>query len=241
MPLSIVEQVLTSVFKNKNITQVDFCWLTGEPLVMGIDYYESIISLCDNLKPNTVITSFTIQTNGTLINDRWVSFFKKHNFVVGVSIDGPKEIHDSQRNNKQGKGSFEKTLNGINLLTEGGIGGGALCVITKKTLDYPADILFNFFHERKIAWSYLIEARIGENFLSKNSLSRNDIPRLRIFLNRLINLWEKHPGSFIRDFDFLSKKLMMDLSSPEVTFNNLGCLDILMSPQKVISIGVILN
>jgi len=226
MPLPIVEQTLKNVYRNPNVEQVDFCWLTGEPLVMGLDYYKSVISLCNELKPKNMTTSFSLQTNGTLINDEWANFFKENDFVIGVSVDGPKPLHDKQRANKTGKSTFDNTIRGIDILIKHEVKGGALCVITKNTLELSADELFFFFHERKISWSYLIEARIGENACSENSLSSTDKPRLRNYLNRLMELWSNYPHSFIKDFDFLSKKLF-GMSDYEVDYNNLGCLDIL--------------
>lgn len=226
MLLSIVERTLKNLYSNPNITHIDFCWLTGEPLVMGLEYYKEVVELCDKLKPVTINISFSLQTNGTLLNEEWAIFFKKKDFVIGVSIDGPKEIHDKQRKNKAGKATFEKALNGINLLIKHEVKGGALCVITKNTLELSPEELFFFFQEKKISWSYLIEARIGENTDSGFALSPKDLPRLRIYLNRLMDLWASHPNAFIKDFDFLAKKLF-GVDDYEVDYDNLGCLDIL--------------
>lgn len=226
MPLSVVEQTLRQIYSNPDLSKSDFLWLTGEPLVMGLEYFKSAVSLCHDLKPDHLDPDLIMQTNGTLINDAWAEFFAAHDFVVGVSIDGPKYIHDRQRVNRAGGGSFDATARGIDLLIKHGVKGSALCVITKATLETSPDDLFFFFYERKIAWSYLLEAKIGENISSDQALSQSDLPKLERFLGRLMELWGKYPGTYIRDFDQLSRRLFGAVGFNS-DYNNLGCLDIL--------------
>lgn len=226
MPLQVVSSALSQIYQKQHLTKIDFCWLTGEPLAMGLDHFRSAVALCQSAKPDAVGIRLHIQTNGTLINDDWAEFFATHDFNIGVSIDGPKAVHDGQRLMKGGKPSFELTLRGIDLLVKHGVKGGALCVITKKTLELPPDDLFFFFHERKIAWSYLVEAKIGDNATSQHALSRDDIPRLERFLGRLMDLWGEYPTSHIKDFDALARKLFGSQKS-DVDYTSLGCLDIL--------------
>jgi uncharacterized protein len=221
-----MSEALTQIYANPHLSKCDFLWLTGEPLVLGLDYFKAAVALCSKLKPSHLSPEFIIQTNGTLINHAWAEFFAEHDFVVGVSIDGPQHIHDRQRITKAGTGSFDTTLRGINLLTEHGVKGSAICVISKETLNASPDELFFFFYERKIAWSYLIEAKIGEHAESNRALDKSDLPRLRTFLGRLIELWGKHQGTYIRDFDQLSRRLFGAVGFKS-DYNNLGCLDIL--------------
>ncbi len=226
LPLSVVEKTLKQIYSNPGVEKCDFLWLTGEPLVLGLDYFKSAVSLCRNVGPSHLAADLIMQTNGTLIDDEWADFFAKNDFVVGVSIDGPKHIHDCQRVGKGGAGSFDATIRGIQLLIKHGVKGSALCVITKATLEISPDELFFFFHDRKIAWSYLIEARIGENVSSDQALSKSDLPKLEKFLGRLMELWGEYPSTYIRDFDQLSRRLFGDVGFNS-DYNNLGCLDIL--------------
>ncbi len=226
MPLEIVERTLTQLHKNKNVIKNDFLWLTGEPLVMGLQYFRDVVDVCTRLKPDHHEPGFIVQSNGTLIDGEWAKFFADNNFVVGVTIDGPRAVHDAQRMNKGGGGTFDAAMRGIEHLIAAGVKGGALCVITRRTLSLTPDELFNFFHERGIAWSYLIEARIGENVSSRNALNLDDLPRLKPFLSRLIELWGTNQHSYIRDFDQLSRRLF-GRQSAKYDPNNLGCLDIL--------------
>ena len=224
MSLGIVEEVLKQI-STRDISPLEICWLTGEPLVLGIDYYRSSIELCRRLIPEGVTRRFIIQTNGTLIDDEFAAFFAASHVAVGVSVDGPKELHDRQRADRRGRPTHDKAMRGIDLLMKHKVKGGALCVISKDTLRISPDDLFNFFHDRGIAWSYLIEAKIGENASTSRGLSREDIPELQAFFGRLLNLWGKHPEAYIRDFDQVSRRLFG--FEGEYSLDNLGCLDIL--------------
>ena len=225
MSLSIFENALKQVLTQKKLSRLDILWLTGEPLIVGLEYYKSAVSICKGMVPGHLNLRFIVQTNGTLINDEWASFFKENDFTVGVSIDGPKKIHDQQRVNRSGNSSFELAINGINCLVKHGVKGGALCVITRNTLEASPDELFSFFHDRKLSWSYLIEAKIGENLKSDKALSKEDLPRLEEFLGRLMDLWGQFPDEYIRDFDQLARR-MFGTHKIENDLNNQGCLDI---------------
>jgi uncharacterized protein len=144
---------------------------------------------------------------------------------VGVSIDGPQHLHNVQRPDRHGRPSFERASAGIELLTKFGVRGGALCVITRRTLEISPDDLFFFFHNRGIAWSYLVEAHIGENASSKDALTHADVPALKTFLARLLELWGQHENSYIRDFDQVARRLFGE--EQDYGFENLGCLDII--------------
>ncbi len=226
MPLDLFETAIERVYEISNLAKVTFCWHSGEPLVPGLEYYQKALAITEELRPSEIDVRYVTQTNATLIDDDWASFFKDHDFTVGVSIDGPKKIHDHQRQYRNGRGSFKRTLRGIETLKRHNVRGGALCVITHETLRYPADDLFYFFHDRSIKWSYLIEASIGENTNATNSLSYEDIPELRSYLERLMELWIEHPDSYIKDFDMLATRLF-DPSFNEINLDNTGCLDIL--------------
>jgi len=112
--------------------RVEFIWHGGELLLMGIQFYEKVIELQKRYKREgqTIINS--LQTNGTLINQEWVDFFKANDFHVGVSLDGPPEVHNANRIFKSGQGSFEQVMRGIGLLKENGVNFGVVAVITKE-------------------------------------------------------------------------------------------------------------
>jgi uncharacterized protein len=110
-------------------SEVTVAWQGGEPTMMGLDFFRRSVELAESHRMPHQRIVYTIQTNATLIDDEWAAFFKDHGFLVGVSIDGPKEIHDTYRVDKGGKGSFDRVMAGLNHLRERGVEWNALTTI----------------------------------------------------------------------------------------------------------------
>ena len=111
------------------VPEVMVAWQGGEPTMMGIDFFRRSVELADQyLKPGQRAV-YTIQTNGTLLDEEWASFFKEHEFLVGISIDGPREMHDAYRVNKGGRGSFDQVMRGLGHLRDGAVEWNALTTI----------------------------------------------------------------------------------------------------------------
>ncbi len=104
-------------------------WQGGEPTLMGVEFFRRSVVLAEQfLRPGQRV-EYTIQTNGTLLDEEWASFFKEHEFLVGLSIDGPRELHDAYRVNKGGKGSFDQVMRGLGYLQAAGVEWNALTTI----------------------------------------------------------------------------------------------------------------
>lgn len=125
-----------------------FIWHGGEPTLAGVDFFENVISLQQFYGRGKKISN-EIQTNATLINEKWIDFFEKNQFHVGVSIDGPQEIHNKYRKDHLGKGSFEKVMRGIFLLRESNLQWGALVVLTEASLG-SEERIFEFLVRNRI-------------------------------------------------------------------------------------------
>lgn len=103
---SMSETLMASIVKNhidsqpKNFKQADFVWHGGEPMLRGLDFYQQAVAQQNLAKGNKAISN-TLQTNGTLINDRWAKFFADNHFMVGISIDGPNLLNDIARIDKK--------------------------------------------------------------------------------------------------------------------------------------------
>jgi len=124
---------------------IQFIWHGGEPLMAGLNFYQTVVDIQSRFQGDKQPVRNTLQTNGTLVNNSWVSFFNKHDFKVGISIDGPEEIHDHIRINASGQGSFNRVMRGYNLLLDGGIKPGIIAVINSYSVQFPTEI-FEFFH-----------------------------------------------------------------------------------------------
>jgi uncharacterized protein len=109
--------------------EVAVAWQGGEPTMMGLDFFRRSVELADQMKRPGQTISYTIQTNGTLLDDEWAAFFAEHRFLVGLSIDGPREIHDAYRVDKGGKGSFDRVMAGLGVLQRHGVEWNALTTV----------------------------------------------------------------------------------------------------------------
>ncbi|MCM3699553.1 anaerobic sulfatase maturase [Paenibacillus macerans] len=124
----------------------NFAWQGGEPLLAGLEFFEEVVYRQALHAPPHTIISNSLQTNATLINDRWASFFKTYNFLIGVSLDGPKEIHDARRVTSNGKGSFDRVMAGIEHLRKHQVDFNILTVIHKGNVG-KAKELMAFYRE----------------------------------------------------------------------------------------------
>ena len=118
------------------VPEVTIAWQGGEPTLMGVDFFRRSVELAERyLKPGQRAV-YTIQTNGTRLDEEWASFFKEHDFLVGISIDGPREIHDAYRVNKGGKGSFDQVKRGLSFLKEQGVEYNTLTTLHAANADH---------------------------------------------------------------------------------------------------------
>jgi len=123
---------------------ISFSWHGGEPTMTGLDYFMQIVEIQKRYCPAGRRIVNGIQTNGTLLDENWCRFFAEEQFTVGISIDGPRELHDLYRYGKNGKSTFEQTLNGYRLLRKHGVISEILCVVNAGNVRYPLEV-YRFF------------------------------------------------------------------------------------------------
>ena len=111
------------------VPEVMVAWQGGEPTLMGLDFFRRSVELTEACLAPGQRAVHTIQTNATLIDPEWAAFFAEHDFLVGISIDGPRELHDAYRVNKGGKGSFDQVMAGLGHLRDAGVEWNALTTI----------------------------------------------------------------------------------------------------------------
>lgn len=124
---------------------VFFTWQGGEPLLAGRKFFEKAFALQSQYAEGKVIEN-AIQTNATLIDDKWCELFLKHKILLGVSIDGPAELHDKYRKNKQGGGSLSEVMAGVELLKKHGVEFNTLTCINESNYRHPLEV-YNFLKE----------------------------------------------------------------------------------------------
>jgi len=135
-----LETYIRQLIESHEAPEVTVAWQGGEPTLMGLDFFRrSIVYEKEYAKPGMKIQN-TIQTNGTLINDEWAAFFKENDFLVGLSIDGPREMHDFYRVDRQGEPTFDKVMRGLGFLQKHGVEWNALTTIHHANASHPVEV-----------------------------------------------------------------------------------------------------
>lgn len=116
---------------------ISFAFQGGEPTIAGLPFFEHFADKVRECQPSGVIVTFSIQTNGTLLNDEWAKFLKREHFLVGLSLDGFRDTHDAHRVDANGYGTWKKVLAAKALLEKHGVDYNALCVVTKRCAAHP--------------------------------------------------------------------------------------------------------
>lgn len=139
MSEAMLETVVREYIAANDVPEVTFNWHGGEPLVLGLDFYRKAMALEQKYADGKKINN-TIQTNGVLLNAEWADFFREHGFLVGISIDGPREIHDRYRKDKGGAPTFEKVMHGVELLRNAGVEFNTMSTVNKASEGHGAEV-----------------------------------------------------------------------------------------------------
>jgi uncharacterized protein len=131
---------------------VRFSWHGGEPTVLGLDYFRRIVGIERRLCPSGRTIGNGLQTNGTLLDDEWGRFLAAEGFSVGLSLDGPREVHDRHRRSRDGASSFDAALRGYEVLRRNGVPADILCVVGAHNAGRASEV-YGFF--REIGASYV--------------------------------------------------------------------------------------
>jgi uncharacterized protein len=144
----VLSRFITKYITTQPTPVVEFVWQGGEPTLLGIDYFKRVIDLQKPFACQKTITN-SLQTNGTLLTDEWCNFLKKYNFLVGISIDGPKDVHDFYRRDRRGNGSFDAVMQGLRLLQKHKVEYNVLACVACNTAARPLDV-YRFFKDHGV-------------------------------------------------------------------------------------------
>lgn len=186
------------------VGEICFAFQGGEPTLRGIDFYVKALELEERFNRNRIRVINTIQTNGLALNDEWCRLFRQHSFLVGVSVDGTRGIHDRYRHDASGNPTYERVRENIKKLDEYGVEYNILTVVTAQTAQNIEDIWFEY---RQNGWKYQQYIAcldpLGEEPGKRNySLSPELYGEFLINLFRLWDKdWKKGKAPFIRQFE----------------------------------------
>jgi len=195
------EQVMRTMIDNiyldlKAGDHITFAFQGGEPTLVGLDFFKKFVKYVQT-QSKKVHIHYAIQTNGILIDDEWCEFFKEHAFLVGLSIDGNAQLHDENRLNSQGKGTFKKVMEAKRRFDQYDIDYNVLCVLTNKLARHPEQV-FKFLIKEKICFIQFIPCL--DDLHGGNSLPYALKPeRFAYFYKQLFILWKREfdKGNYI--------------------------------------------
>ena len=141
----MLELFIREYIHSQTTLEVLFTWHGGEPLLRPISFYERALELQRQYANGRRIAN-CIQTNATLIDDEWCEFFRKNNFLVGVSIDGPQTMHDSLRTSRRGESSYRDVMRGLRLLNRHRVEWNAMATVNAANVEHPLEF-YRFFRD----------------------------------------------------------------------------------------------
>jgi uncharacterized protein len=129
MSAATLEAYISQLLESHRTPQVTVAWQGGEPTLMGLDFFRRSVELVEQYRRPGQTVQHTIQTNGLLLDDDWCAFLKAHGFLVGLSVDGPRELHDAYRVDRRGHGTFDLVMRGWQAIRRHAVDFNILCTI----------------------------------------------------------------------------------------------------------------
>ena len=152
----VMEAYIAQTAQAQRVPQVTLAWQGGEPTLMGLDFFRRARAAEAGRVPAGMAVERTLQTNGVLLDDAWCAFLKEHGFLVGLSVDGPQEIHDRYRVNRGGQGTFDQVMRGLSHLRAHGVDFNILCTVNAANQDHGRRVYRFFRDELGATWMQFI-------------------------------------------------------------------------------------
>jgi uncharacterized protein len=140
MDEDVLENFTRQYIEAQRVPEVTFAWQGGEPTLMGLDFFEKAVEFQEKYTKPGMKISNALQTNGTTLDDDWGKFFKAHDFLIGLSIDGPQQLHDAYRHDKGGKPTFDRVMTGLEILQKHKVDVNALTTVHATNAPHPQDV-----------------------------------------------------------------------------------------------------
>jgi uncharacterized protein len=141
-----LELYIKQLIESQQVPDVNIAWQGGEPTLMGLDFFRRSVAYVEKHKKPGQQVLHSMQTNGTKLGDEWCAFFKEHNFLIGLSVDGPQAMHDTYRVDKGGRGSFDQVMRGWEHLRKHDVDFNILCTVHAANADHPLEV-YHFFRD----------------------------------------------------------------------------------------------
>lgn len=204
----VLEQYLRQLIEGQSTPEVTIAWQGGEPTLMGVDFFRRAVALADScLRPGQT-AQHTIQTNGTLLTDEWCAFLAEKKFLVGISIDGPPDLHNRYRVDKKGNPTYDKVKRGLDLLIAHGVEWNILCTVNAGNQDQPLEVYRYFrdeLHAEFIQLIAIVERDNDTGFQEGDTVTDRSVDPAAWgrFLRAVFDEWLRHDVGrvFVSQFD----------------------------------------
>lgn len=204
----LMEAYIRQMVESQRVPEVMIAWQGGEPTLMGLDFFRRAIAYERTVrKPGTTMLNI-IQTNGTLLDDEWCTFFHENNFLVGLSLDGPRALHDAYRLDKGGQPTFDRVMRAAQLLTKHNVEFNILCTVHAANGDYPVQV-YRFLRDdvgaRFVQFIPIVERDNATGFWEGNTVTSRSVQPEQYgrFLNGVFDEWVRRDVGevFVQTFD----------------------------------------
>lgn len=156
MSQETLEVYIRQLLESHRTPEVVVAWQGGEPTLMKLEFFERAVELVEKYRRPGQAVQHTFQTNGILLDDDWCAFFKKHDFLVGLSVDGPRELHDAYRVDRRGRGTFDRVMDGWRQLRRHKVDFNILCTVNAANERRGRDVYRFFRDQLKAQWVQFI-------------------------------------------------------------------------------------
>ncbi len=142
----VLEEYVRQYIGSQRVPEATIAWQGGEPTLMGLDFFRRSVKYAEKYRKPGMTIHYTMQTNGTLLDEEWCEFLREHGFLIGISIDGPQELHDAYRVDKRGAPSLDRAMRGLRLMQRHKVEFNILACVHAANGDYPLDV-YRFFRD----------------------------------------------------------------------------------------------
>ncbi|MBU6422833.1 MAG: anaerobic sulfatase maturase [Chloroflexota bacterium] len=197
----VLERYVRSYIAASPGPTVEFVWHGGEPTLRGLPFYRRAVELQRRHLPDGWTCANDLQTNGTFIDDEWARFFAEEHFAVGLSLDGPADVHDVYRRDKGGHATHRRVMNALRVLREHGVDPDILCTLNAATAARPREV-YRFFLDNDVRWLQFLPVvqRAPDRGVSEASVSSRAFGE---FLCTVFDEWVRHDVGHVGVQNFL--------------------------------------
>ncbi len=136
----VLGEYVRQYIEAQSVSEVTFGWQGGEPTLMGLDFFRRSVEYQARYRKPGMTVLNTLQTNGVLLDDEWGRFFRQHGFLIGLSIDGPRDLHDACRVGRGGQGSFDRVMTGLRILQKHEVDFNILATVNAANAEHPLEV-----------------------------------------------------------------------------------------------------